>query len=375
MFQARFCAAFSVWVITNASFAQVTFLTEFPIPEADFARGVHLDRDVVIRHNSIESSLDEVVGFDLDGNELWTAVEPYETTGGGFGNFATASDGVYVITDWTYYELPASGNRLGRAYGYDSSTGNLLYELEAVVGNYGRNVAAADGRVFVGDANAKVTRSYDIKTGELIDEFDFQSFSGLLAFGDDLIDYVRVRDRNSGELTLELSEGFEPAPGGTSVAANSNRIFLGQPGANRVYSYDHAGNLQGIIEQDDPNDDGLLNFNFGFPIVATETFLAVPRLADQAHRDDSIQGEVFLYDPQTLAPLGSIAGTKPGSALFGRYLDAEGDLLLIGERDRGGSAFLYQIQVPEPSSISMLASIFLAMLVYRDARGRERELA
>ena len=301
-----------------------------------------------------------------------------------FGWGVGITDSYFIVG--AYWEEDAGGNKSGKAYIYDTSTGNLLYTLDnpnvdgtsaddffgycvdisesyAVIGAYGESDTGgtASGKVYI----------YDTSTGNLLRTLNNPNpettarFGWGLAISDSYTivgaphadegavadsGKVYIYNTSTGNLLYTLDN---PTSGGTTprfgyrVAICESYAIVGAPyedqgGANsgRAYIYDTStGNL--LYTLDNPNVfDVADNDLFGYAVAICESYAIVG-----AHGEDDgssnpgggtglWSGKAYIYNPATGALLHTLdnpnALTTTASDQFGYGVDICESYAIVG---------------------------------------------
>lgn len=303
-----------------------------------------------------------------------------------------------------------AGLEVGQAHLFDAATGQLLFTLDdpsptpdplrfgdfeafrdgdqfgfsvalsddyAVVGAPDDSSNAATAGLFVGQVHV-----FDPQTGTLLRTIDDPTsslpqandrFGSALAMDGNLLLVGAERDRSSsnpgpgpfagqahlfdltsGDLLLTLND---PAPGffggqfGSSVSISEDRVVIGRQETDFAHLFDAtSGDLIQSFELT-PDPFGTSGGN----AFVENGLVFVPSF--------SLRGEVRVYRAADGSLLGAIENETVGLGLshFGAAIDLDGGLLAIGAPldspggPRNGRVYLFEIVIPEPSGVALLA--------------------
>jgi len=259
--------------------------------------------------------------FHLDtmgGTELFKLTATDAAAGDYFGNAVAVSGNVAIVGA---YGDDDAGSGSGSAYLFDVTTGTELFKLtasDAFAGDaFGFSVAISGNRAIVGSY-------YD-------DDAGLSSGSA----------YIFDVTTGTELYKLTASDATAGAKFGTSVAIDGNFAAVGAPmeGAwleGKAYLYCVGPGVEmGILQASD-----IANFAFFGSDVAIDGDTLVVGSEGSKNGGASYTGSAYVYDVLTQTELTKLAASdQAGYDWFGRTVDIDGDLIVVGapDNDDGGS--------------------------------------
>ncbi len=338
------------------------------------------------------------LGAGITGNLLHTFNDPTVTSADFFGTSVDV-DGNYVLIGASTDD--SNGDNVGQAHLFDVTTGNLLHTFNdpTVTDSdvFGTSVAVDGNHVLIGaredetnGSNVGQAHLFDAATGNLLHTFndptvtDRDVFGSSVAVdgknvligspGDDtngtIVGQAHLFDATTGNLLRTFNDptvtGFDVF--GHSVAVDGNYVLIGSPGD------DTNGNNVGQAHLFDATTGNLLHtFNdptvtnadvFGSSVAVDGNHVLIGAFTDDTNGTNV--GQAHLFDATTGNLLHTFNdATVTRGDLFGISVALDGNHVLIGARgdDTNGSAVgqahLFEIVVPEPSTVTSLLGLGL----------------
>lgn len=276
-----------------------------------------------------------------------------------------------------------NGISAGQAFVYDAATGDLMTVLNdpnaSAANGFGRSVAIDGNRVLVGAAGSLATEGslngraylYDSTTGELLQSFlrptanSRRSFGEVLAVDGDVVlisdgqEEVFLFDAASGALVRSFrnpDQGRRGLSFGNDVAIDGDLILIGAAddssrgsNAGRAFLYSAStGELLRAFDDPTPADFD----RFGTAVDLSGYNVLIGAAGATTNRDNA--GEAFLFSAETgdlLHTLTDDFDASSGGEGFGNALAISGDTIVISGPLREdlllGQAFLFDVATGE----------------------------
>ena len=227
---------------------------------------------------------------------------------------------------------PIDGTPIGRVYGFDLSTGELVQQLDdptpSTADLFGRALLLLEDRIIV---SASADHSEARASGQ-----------------------VHVFDRDAGTLLFTISDPDQTRFDlfGEALLLHGDELFVGSPRDNQqeqsqgnVHRFTLTGEHRGVLRP----SIRVPNQWFGFPLAAYREFLVVG--APLAAIGKSLQpGRLYLIEKENWTVIGTVEDPEPAEDdSFGAALTVSGDDLLIGSpgddaRDNAGALYRYRLR-------------------------------
>jgi outer membrane protein assembly factor BamB len=315
-----------------------------------------------------------IIGAPYNGSDYSGAAYIYDATTGKELFRLTASDdtgqdnfghSVAILGDraivGSYHR--SSGTSVGAAYIYDVTTGNELFKLtapDAVRGDlFGYSVAISGDK-------AVVSSHFDSDRGNSSGAaYIFDATTGSELFK------VTASDAGVGDLF-----GYSLAISGNVAIIGALRDRTLYPDAGSAYLFDvtTGTELRKLVISEPSKQD-----HYGHSVAIDGDVAIVGQASLQIIGRTPRPGAARLFDVTTGVELMKISASDGGSEdEFSSAVAISGDRIIIGayrDSDTGqysGSAYLYQLIIPEPSTSMLLVLACLAGLNVGAYRGRPR---
>ncbi len=282
----------------------------------------------------------------------------------GFRNFLGAG-GVALSGDTTILGSPGdddNGDASGAAYLFNIGTGNQLFKLKPDDGAFNDNFGVS---VAISGSTALI--------GAMLNDNSNGNDSGA----------AYLFDTTTGNQLLKLrpNDGAPSDLFGATVAITGNTALVGAAGdddnggqSGSVYVFDVTSGNQ--LFKLKPDDGATEDFVGGFQAPSSIAIMGNIAIVGAYGDDDngSNSGSVYLFDVTTGNQVGKIKPDDGGvNNQFGFSVGTNGSKAVIvgapGDQDNGaisGSAYLFEVAIPEPSSLGALVG-FSAVLLRRAA--------
>ncbi len=276
--------------------------------------------------------------FDLTTGAQVRKLTAADAMGGdNFGYSVAADEDLGVVGAWTDQ---VDGVKSGSAYLYNMATGEELFKLtpdDGTAGDYfGGSCAIGGGRVVVGAFGndqagdyAGAAYVYDAATGQQLHKLVASDGAAQDRFGVDVA--------TDGVVAI--------------VSAHENDSFTG---AAYVFDLETGAELFKLTPS-----DAAPGRSFGVGLGISGHLAVIG-----AYDDDLNHGSAYVFDLTTGEELFKLIASDPVPGDFlGQFAAIDGDWVVLGAHgDDAGSGIIYTYQVPEPTTLALLAMGAAAMI-------------
>lgn len=365
----------------------------------DFGRAVALsDTLALVGFDAFEQPGSAYVFDVTTGQQLRKLVSPDPAVNDTFGHSVALHGNLALVGD------PNANNFKGAAYLFDATTGQQLHKFEPsgfsfpiFAPFFGRSVALSGTTALVGAPSERAAYLFDVITGQQLLKIEAPSnhaYTGM--FGEsvaisgskalvaarlieDSFAAAFVFDITSGELLTTIpTTGGPPTP--YQVGLSGNLALIGSQGDDTVGENSGSASLFDVttghqVFKLTANDAETAHDQFGSNIAIYGSWALIASEFDDGASPGS-RGSAYVFDVTTGQQLARLSSPDHGiSSYFARSVALHGNTALIGGSfsDSTGfhrSAYLFDVTVPEPSTL-LLAAMATAPLAWR-RRGVQR---